>query len=76
MEYGAIKRRGEGRQSNVVSKPPPKPLDLKHPAGIYADMTVDGPLIGTLVVVIDKAVCFPRSILTFLVNDERAYMEV
>lgn len=28
-----------------------------HPAGIWSDMTSDGPLIGTLVVVLDRAVC-------------------
>jgi hypothetical protein len=27
-----------------------------HPAGIYSDMTSDGPVIGTLVVVLDRAV--------------------
>jgi hypothetical protein len=27
-----------------------------HPAGIWSDMTSDGPIIGTLVVVLDRAV--------------------
>ncbi|KAI9727788.1 MAG: hypothetical protein M1834_007935 [Cirrosporium novae-zelandiae] len=31
-----------------------------HTSGIYADMTVDGPIIGTLVVVIDKARHLPN----------------
>lgn len=31
-----------------------------HPSGIYADMTVDGPEIGTLVVVVDRAKNLPN----------------
>ena len=31
-----------------------------HTAGIYADMTVDGPEIGTLVVIIDRAKNLPN----------------
>lgn len=31
-----------------------------HTAGIYADMTVDGPEIGTLVMVIDRAKNLPN----------------
>lgn len=31
-----------------------------HPAGIYSDMTVDGPEIGTLVVVVDRAKNLPN----------------
>lgn len=27
-----------------------------HPAGIWSDLSVDGPVIGTLIVVLDKAV--------------------
>jgi hypothetical protein len=27
-----------------------------HPAGIWSDLSVDGPIIGTLIVVLDKAV--------------------
>jgi hypothetical protein len=29
-----------------------------HAAGIYSDMTSDGPVIGTLVVVLDRAVSY------------------
>jgi len=29
-----------------------------HPAGIWSDLSVDGPVIGTLIVVLDKAVSF------------------
>lgn len=32
----------------------------QHTSGIYADMTVDGPLIGTLVMVIDRAKNLPN----------------
>ena len=35
-------------------------LPPAHTAGIYADMTVDGPEIGTLVVVIDRAKNLPN----------------
>ena len=39
----------------------PKPsLNGMHTAGIYADMTVDGPEIGTLVLVVDKAKNLPN----------------
>jgi len=31
-----------------------------HAAGIYADMTVDGPEIGTLIVIIDRARNLPN----------------
>ena len=31
-----------------------------HPAGIFSDMTVDGPNIGTLVVIIDRAKNLPN----------------
>jgi Ca2+-dependent lipid-binding protein len=31
-----------------------------HAAGIYADMTVDGPEIGTLVVIVDRAKNLPN----------------
>jgi len=30
-----------------------------HTAGIYSDMTVDGPIIGTLVIVVDRAKNLP-----------------
>ena len=36
------------------------PLGGVHTAGIYADMTVDGPEIGTLVVVVDRARNLPN----------------
>lgn len=39
-----------------------KPFALKggHTAGIFADMTVDGPVIGTLVAVVDRAKNLPN----------------
>ncbi|KAJ6257867.1 LOW QUALITY PROTEIN: hypothetical protein Dda_7656 [Drechslerella dactyloides] len=55
-----IQRRGEKPVSNTLKKPPPKGTDQKHPAGIFADMATDGPLIGTLVVVVDKAKNLPN----------------
>jgi Ca2+-dependent lipid-binding protein len=36
------------------------PLTGVHTAGIYADMTVDGPEIGTLVVIVDRAKNLPN----------------
>ena len=33
---------------------------LNHTAGIFSDMTVDGPQIGTLVVVVDRAKNLPN----------------
>lgn len=35
-------------------------LSGTHTAGIYADMTVDGPEIGTLVVIVDRAKNLPN----------------
>lgn len=36
------------------------PLNGAHTAGIFADMTVDGPEIGTLVVIVDRAKNLPN----------------
>jgi len=38
-----------------------------HPAGIWSDLSVDGPVIGTLIVVLDKAVSFFFNLLLPLV---------
>jgi Ca2+-dependent lipid-binding protein len=35
-------------------------LNSMHTAGIYSDMTVDGPEIGTLVVIVDRAKNLPN----------------
>ena len=35
-------------------------MGMPHTAGIYSDMTVDGPEIGTLVVVVDRAKNLPN----------------
>ncbi|KAK6336542.1 hypothetical protein TWF696_002091 [Orbilia brochopaga] len=59
-EVQPIQRRGEKPVTNTLKKPPPKGTDQKHPAGIFADMATDGPLIGTLVVVVDKAKNLPN----------------
>ncbi|KAF3932103.1 hypothetical protein ABW20_dc0106780 [Dactylellina cionopaga] len=61
-EIQPIQRRGErpGASNAAPKKPPPKGTDQKHPAGIFADMATDGPLIGTLVVVVDKAKNLPN----------------
>lgn len=39
---------------------PSKPMLAAHSAGIFADMTLDGPEIGTLVAVIDRAKNLPN----------------
>jgi Ca2+-dependent lipid-binding protein len=36
------------------------PLNGVHTAGIFADMTVDGPVIGTLVLIVDRAKNLPN----------------
>ncbi|KAF7624109.1 C2 and Extensin domain protein [Aspergillus flavus] len=43
----------------MASKPPRLSM-INHAAGIYADMSVDGPAIGTLVLVIDRAKNLPN----------------
>jgi Ca2+-dependent lipid-binding protein len=35
-------------------------LNGPHTAGIFADMTVDGPIIGTLVAIVDRAKNLPN----------------
>ena len=42
------------------SMPQALPTPTGHTAGIYADMTLDGPEIGTLVVVVDRAKNLPN----------------
>ncbi|KAL8779913.1 MAG: hypothetical protein Q9213_006711 [Squamulea squamosa] len=44
----------------MASKSAKTPFGGSHTAGIYADMTVDGPEIGTLVVIVDKAKNLPN----------------
>ena len=34
--------------------------NMQHTAGIYSDMTVDGPEIGTLVIIVDRAKNLPN----------------
>ncbi len=36
------------------------PLNSAHTAGIFSDLSVDGPVIGTLVVVVDRAKNLPN----------------
>ncbi|KAE8375527.1 hypothetical protein BDV26DRAFT_267801 [Aspergillus bertholletiae] len=43
----------------MASKPPRLSM-VNHAAGIYADMSVDGPAIGTLVLVVDRAKNLPN----------------
>lgn len=38
----------------------PAALGAQHTAGIYSDMTVDGPVIGTLVAIFDRAKNLPN----------------
>ncbi|MCJ1400808.1 hypothetical protein MMC11_004016 [Xylographa trunciseda] len=44
----------------MASKPTKAAMTSVHTAGIYADMTVDGPDIGTLVVIVDRAKNLPN----------------
>ncbi|KAK3900774.1 hypothetical protein C8A05DRAFT_45455 [Staphylotrichum tortipilum] len=44
----------------MAAKPKPQPLSAMHTAGIFSDMTVDGPEIGTLVLVVDRAKNLPN----------------
>ncbi|KAL8774595.1 MAG: hypothetical protein Q9209_000969 [Squamulea sp. 1 TL-2023] len=44
----------------MASKSAKTPFSGSHTAGIYADMTVDGPEIGTLVVIVDRAKNLPN----------------
>ncbi|KAH8693894.1 hypothetical protein BGW36DRAFT_345754 [Talaromyces proteolyticus] len=44
----------------MASKPVKLPSPAGHTAGIYADMSVDGPQIGTLVVIFDRAKNLPN----------------
>ncbi|CAO1603074.1 hypothetical protein XANCAGTX0491_006666 [Xanthoria calcicola] len=44
----------------MASKAAKPPFGGGHTAGIYADMTVDGPEIGTLVVIVDRAKNLPN----------------
>ncbi|KAK1770809.1 hypothetical protein QBC33DRAFT_217338 [Phialemonium atrogriseum] len=44
----------------MAAKAKAHPLNGMHTAGIYSDMTIDGPPIGTLVVVVDRAKNLPN----------------
>ena len=44
----------------MASKSTKVAMTTVHTAGIYADMTVDGPDIGTLVVIVDRAKNLPN----------------
>jgi Ca2+-dependent lipid-binding protein len=44
----------------MASKVKSNGLNGMHTAGIYSDMTVDGPEIGTLVVIVDRAKNLPN----------------
>jgi Ca2+-dependent lipid-binding protein len=44
----------------MASKAKTHPLNGLHTAGIFSDMTVDGPEIGTLVLVVDRAKNLPN----------------
>ncbi|KAE8386374.1 hypothetical protein BDV23DRAFT_163488 [Aspergillus alliaceus] len=44
----------------MMASKPPRLSMLNHAAGIYADMSVDGPAIGTLVLVVDRAKNLPN----------------
>lgn len=45
----------------MATKPKmPNPLNGMHTAGIFSDMSVDGPEIGTLVLIVDRAKNLPN----------------
>jgi len=44
----------------MASKTKVNGLNGAHTAGIFADMTVDGPEIGTLVIIVDRAKNLPN----------------
>ena len=44
----------------MATKAKTNPLNGMHTAGIFSDMTVDGPEIGTLVLVVDRAKNLPN----------------
>lgn len=44
----------------MATKVKTNPLNGAHTAGIYADMTADGPILGTLVAVVDRAKNLPN----------------
>jgi Ca2+-dependent lipid-binding protein len=44
----------------MASKAKVNGLNGAHTAGIFADMTVDGPEIGTLVIIVDRAKNLPN----------------
>lgn len=44
----------------MAAKPKSNPLNGVHTAGIFADMSVDGPEIGTLVLIADRAKNLPN----------------
>ncbi|CAK7233040.1 hypothetical protein SBRCBS47491_008472 [Sporothrix bragantina] len=44
----------------MSTKPKSNPLNGAHTAGIFSDMSVDGPVIGTLVLVVDRAKNLPN----------------
>lgn len=56
--YGTT--RGLGVFSIMPSKAAKAAANSAHTAGIFADMSVDGPEIGTLVVIVDRAKNLPN----------------
>lgn len=48
------------RNPIMASKQLPRMSMVNHAAGIFADMSVDGPSIGTLVAIIDRAKNLPN----------------
>ena len=60
LELGELARPLSAFPFNMASKMAKAVMTGVHTAGIYSDMTVDGPEIGTLVVVIDRAKNLPN----------------
>lgn len=46
--------------AKMTTKSKTHPLNGMHTAGIFSDMSVDGPEVGTLVVVVDRAKNLPN----------------
>lgn len=44
----------------MATKPKPYAFHGPHSAGIYADLSIDGPEIGTLVAIVDRARNLPN----------------
>lgn len=51
---------GEKTTAMMATKSKVNPLNNMHTAGIFSDMTIDGPVVGTLVLIVDRAKNLPN----------------